>query len=253
MELTREYLDGELAKLTSLVDSIKTKQGSAVRRLNDATLEALGADVTVHPDDRPSPFFGAVTVNDATDDGSYSIPLADIATYVKALSEWADQVRDECVKEILSKSGGPDDLNVLRTQYDKQVEIVKALLIILPTQKIDVSDVEIPRLRSGRPPSQATQRAAGTKYAQYYRILPNGERRDQSVKQNSLSSMAWYYGAAITAQQGDRHDGKGVGVDELERFLTRNVTDSPKGKPWTYKDGATTYGMDTITAGEEEE
>lgn len=244
MELTREYLDGELTKLSALVDSIKVKQGSANQRLHDATLEALGTEITVDGDAAPK--FGLDSVN-----GQVVINLGYLAQYVKDVSEWAENVRDETVRGILKAQGNEDNLSALREQYVKQTEVVKALLVILPTVGVDVSEVVLPQLRAGRSASP-TKRTLGKRFAHFYRILPDGERRDQSDKQNSLSSMAWYYGEKITGI-GSANQGKGCSAAELDSFLRKQGIDSPNGKSWTFVVDNVTYGMDVITAGDEEE
>lgn len=256
MELTREYLDGEVAKLTALADSVKSKAGSAAKRQQEATDQAMGVDVTFSAEDTLPTLatVGALLLDPAAEGKQYlPINLGELATAVQALDEWAAQVANEAVTAILKAQGDDSTLDTMRAQYAKQKEVVEALLVVFAaTTDIDVSDITLPTLRAAR--ATSTPRRQGTKRGHFYRVI-DGEKRYQSDNQDTQSSVAWYFGAVITEQtgKGSTNNGKGVPVNELEAYLRKHVTDSPLGKPWEVEREGVVFGYEIASASDEEE
>lgn len=241
IQFDRKALDAQVIALQALVDSVKAQQGSAAKRIHDATLNALGEDVNFDQEDIPTPF------NAHGRSGSYSqgASLGDIAVYVQELNDWAEQLRDETVRVILKASGNSDNVTALKAQYADKRTLVEAMITLCKAQGFDVSDVVVPALRVGRPVgSTNAPNKPGSKFAHFYRVV-NGERIEQSEMQNSLSSFAWYYGAKVTETTGSANKGKGVPVSELDAYLRKNGVESPMGKPWTIERDGVTYGMST--------
>lgn len=236
-QLTRAALDTEMVALKALVDSIKEATGNQAKRLSEATEQALG--VAVNVSERPT-----FDVEDGGEGGAV-VDLAVVAQYVVDLNSWADQLRNETVTGILNATGGPIDLDALKTAYADKRTMVEALITVLRQTGIDSCEgVEIPGLRAGRPVG-STNRKAGSKFAHFYRVLADGEKRGQSAQQDTYSSFAYYHSAKMMG--GDR-----VGVDQLTAWLkAEHDIDSPMGKPWSVVVDGVTYGMET--AGDQEE
>lgn len=246
MELTREYLDGELAKLTALADSVKAKQGSAAQRAREATEQAMGVDVTFSDNDDVPRSWLSLLGDVAEGEGAVTVNLGQLAQAVHAIDEWAAQVANECVTGILKQAGDDNSLATLKEQYAKQRDVVEALVTVFTAATdIDVSDVVLPTLRAPRTTSAPSQRKG--KRGHFYRVV-DGERREQSDQQDTLSSVAWYFGAAITEQtgKGSTNNGKGVPTAELEKYLRAQGIDSPLGKPWTLEREGVTFGMEIV-------
>lgn len=256
-QLTREFFEGEVATLTAIVEQVKVKQGSASQRAKDATLTALGGDVTFTADDDLSALAGVFSLVADDDGDTHVINLGDLATAVHNLNEWAAQIGNEAVTAILKAQGDDKSLATLKEQYTAQKEKVEALQTVFKlVPDVDVSDIELPTLRAARVSASPAPSRKG-KRGTFYRII-DGERRPQSSRQDSMSSMAWYYGAVICERDGNgsSNNGHGVSAAELEAYLRKNVTDSPFGKAWTVErmigDKVVTYGMDVVGGDEEE-
>lgn len=243
----RETFVGEVAKLQALVDAIKTQRGSAAKRLQEATETALGQAVTFVVDDVPKPF------DVITHDEHGSAILGDVAVYVQALTEWAEQIRNETVSAIVKADGLGDRLDVLKAQYENGRTYVDAMRVLLAAAKVDVSDIETPSVGrgGGRP---AGTRTTGTKSFRFYRV-ENGIRKDQSDQQNSLSSFAFYHGAKITGvENSPTNNGKGVPVGTLKSFLkSHEINAELLSTPWAIDVDGVTYGLDVRSNSDEEE
>jgi len=239
VKFDRDTIVGEIAKLSVIVNAIKEKQGSAQKRLTDATHTALGHDVKLN-EDMPVNFVPHLKPGT-------TINLGDLASFVQSLNEWSEQVRKEAVNKILKDNATGDDVAVLREQYSNQKEKVEALLTVAKFSGVDVEGLTVPHLRAGRPKgSTSTKSKTGSKWSRFYRIV-NGERHEQGDSQNTFSSFAWYFGAKITGAGENDHttnNGKGVPTDVLEKFLRNQGVDSPKGKSWSLDVDNVTYGMD---------
>lgn len=240
VQLDRTTIEGEIAVLQALVDQVKEKKGNAAKRLAEATVTALSSVVTLDPD--------VVKLPTSEDVADGSIRLGDLATYVHALDQWAEQQANEAVQAIVKASGNVDNVEALVEQYRTGVEKVKAMLTLAESFDVDVKGLEIPAMRGGSVSTGSqSRRSTSAKRQAFYRLLPGGERRDQSENQNSLSSMAWYYGAKITGvEQGSTNKGRGVTAKELEEYLRKNIEGFSLGKNWYIEAGDTTYGMDVV-------
>lgn len=252
----RSTIEGEIAVLQALVDQVKEKKGNAAKRLAEATWTALDERIDVNGDDSPiAGFSGLLPV-----DTEGTVRLGDLATYVHALDQWAEQQANEAVQAIVRKAGNVDNVDALVEQYRSGVEKVKAMITLAKGFDVDTKGLEIPALRGGSVSTGSqSRRSTSAKRQLFYRLLPGGERRDQSENQNSLSSMAWYYGAKIVGvEQGSSNKGRGVTAKELEEYLRKNIDGFSLGKNWYIEAGDTTYGMDVVEpsaddqAGEEE-
>lgn len=246
----RKMLDAEIVQLSALVTAIKGQQGSAAKRHEAATLEALGTDVLVED---VSVF--SIPGPQLPNEGAVTMSLARIAKYVADLNSWAEQAANEAVTVILKGQNDEGKLDALREQYKAKRELCEAYVTVLTSMKIDVSDVEIPMLRGSTGPRTSS---AKTSKGRWYRIV-KGMRKDQPDSQNTISSFAYYHGAALvgTPGEGSTANGKGVPTDVLEKWLTKNVTEgaSPIGRSWSVEVDGVTYGMDVVPdkAGDEEE
>jgi hypothetical protein len=244
--IDKKMFKAEVDNLRAIIDAVRAQQGSAAERHRNATYQALGEDVAFAVNDMPAPP-DVVEGNEGT--GIAYVNLGDLASFVKSLGDWAEQVANEAVTKILKASTDDSNLDALRTQYAEKKEYVEALGVVLGTMKIDVSDVVIPQLR-GTKSAGGTRKSAKTSHGQWYRVV-DGMRKPQADSQNNISAFAFYHGASlmgIKGEAGTSNNGKGVSKDMLEKFLTDNVTDSPLGKSWSYERDGVTYGMDVKSA-----
>lgn len=258
--LTQEGVDEEFAKLDALVAQLKKKAGSASQRKAEAKMAIMGGSVEVEEADIEV-LRKLVNVYDLTSSGKALVNLGDLAVSVCDALSWANQVGDEAVTAYLKAQGSDEDLTALKKAYEDQKTRCEALLTVaavIPGLDELVKGKVIPTVRAPR--STGGSKPAGSSFGHFYRILPSGEKKYQSGGQDKLSSMAWYFGALMVGKpgEGDRYDGKGIGVGELEAFLRANVTDSPIGKPWEYvvstDAGDITFGFEvTGTTPDEEE
>lgn len=239
--IDKKMFVAEVENLKSIIDAVRAQQGSAAERHKNAIHAALGQDVTFSFDDMPEP----PDFVQQGDEGQVSVGLAALAEFVQQMDEWSAQVANEAVTRILKASTDDNNLEALRTQYLEKKEFVEALALVLHTQKIDVSDVEIPQLRGARSASGTARKSAKTSHGQWYRIV-DGTRKNQGDAQNTISAFAYWHGAALMGVVGQypNNKGKGVPTEVLEKFLRDNVTDSPLGKSWSYERDGVTYGMD---------
>lgn len=246
----RATIEAEIVQLQALVDSIKERRGTAAKKLQDATLTALDMSVSFNDSDTDAFTDKYIEAVDGIGDGKSAVKLSDLAEYVQALNEWAEQLAHEAVTSILKANGQADNTAALKEQYDAKRTMIEAMVTLCVAQKIDVSGIVIPHLRAGRPPGTTT-RKPGSKWAHFYRIV-DGVRKDQSDSQNTLSSFAFYHGAKMTGSD------ERVSTADLTAFLKTQGVDSPMGKPWSIEVDGVTYGMDVEseatadTASEEE-
>jgi hypothetical protein len=250
LEVSRGAYIERVETLRQLAEAIKVQKGSQVKRLADATHTALGKDVEV---DVPRIVFNMGVPKD----DKVTVNLGDFAVWLEDVNSYAEQVATEQRDLILKEASQGNTLDALKAQYEQGLKTVIALATILnqtdpdKTIGLNVEDVELPDLRGAR--SSGTRRA-GSKSATFYRIV-DGVRKPQGDAQDNISSFAYWHGARLvgTPGKGSTNQGKGVPVDELEKFLRDNGHDSPRGKSWSIEQNGVTYGMDTVSDTSEEE
>lgn len=237
--ITRKGLEDEVNLLTALASQYKEKKGSAAQRKADATVEALGAEVDVNAEDSAMPRPGEFDL-----DLTGKVRLGDLARFVHALDQWAEQAANEAVTAILKAQGDDTTLDAIKAQFDEKRTFVEALFKVAPAFGVSVDGLELPTLRAASSGSRTpgTSRRKG-KFGHYYRVV-SGVRHDQPASQDTLSSFAWYQGHNILG--GDRPRNS-VKADELTKWLSDHGVDSPMGKAWEVEgaDG-NTYGMEIV-------
>jgi hypothetical protein len=227
--MDREGFEAQVKILGDIVGSYREAKGTVSQRRTAATLEALALPIGVDPS----------LPTDLTEHST----LGDLASFVEDLASWADGLRDSMVSAVMSaQSQSADEVAALKERYDAQRTLVQSLSTVLAAMGIDVTDVEVPVLRSSG--GGGGGRKAGSKGMTFYRIV-NGVRKNQSENQDSLSSFAFYHGAKIT---GSKASGNHTG--HLTSWLEANVkNDGDKfslGKPWSVEVDGVTYAMDVI-------
>lgn len=247
--LSRAAFIERVAKLRALHDAIREQKGSQAKRLADATTIALGVTVKAGTKDIPVQDF--ITTNK----GVSSFVLGDLANYVQAMIEWADNVAREQRDLVLKEQATGDTYEALKAQYIEAHVAVTALATILNqsdkdrTLGLNVTDIELPTAKVG---TRSPRMSAGVKNVTFYRIV-DSVRKPQGDAQDNFSSFAYWHGAKMVGNpaKGSTNQGKGVPVDELESFVRSKGCDSPRGKAWSFEQNGVTYGMDLLSSEEE--
>jgi hypothetical protein len=248
--LSRESIEAEFTVLEALATQLKAKSGSIAQRRKDATLTALGSDVTFGADDDVSAAQDLVDLLSflgQTGDEQVSFNLGDLATAAASFCEWAHAVGEEARDAVLKSQGNDEDLVAMREQFDEKVTDCKALVTVGKMMGIDVRGLEVPTLRAPRTTSTAS---GASKHGHFYRVV-DGVRKDQSGSQDTLSRYAWYHGASLMGvEKGSANQGKGMPTNDVEAFI-RTFTDSPIGKSWSHTspDGVT-HNFEVLASGE---
>lgn len=246
----RDAIEAEIVQLQALVSAIKEQRGSASKRLRDAIDQALTEDVEFDATDAGFPQLNWEAFEDSGDRVHVQGPLVEIATYVESINEWADQLRDEAVSLILKDQASVNNLDALKEQYHAKRTMVEAMITLCKAQKIDVDGLAVPAIGGGRPAGSKnsnTPRKPGSKWSRFYRVV-NGERKDQSDSQNTLSSFAYYHGAKL--MQVDERPSTAALTEYLRKQLG---IDSPIGKSWFFTVDDIGYGNEVSDGNNEEE
>lgn len=153
---------------------------------------------------------------------------ADVERYVAMLAEAEelraalDQKVDEAMRErAATLKGDADTLGEKRDAVSKKAEALRTILV--DADMIGADEMVIPGKRKGSTTSGG-QRGVKNSEATYYRVR-DGVRKNQSLVQNSVSSLAYYYSAAI--------NGKRMSTDEFRTWAKANHNvDVDSSKAW---------------------
>lgn len=233
--MDREGYIAQVGLLGQIVGQYRDVKGTVSQRRTLATHEAL-ATVPAWDDVNTLP---APPVEGDT--------LGDLAVWVEQVNTFAEGLRDSMVSQIMARdSQSADEVAAIKATYDSQRDLVTSLATVLKAMGVDVSDVEVPVLRS---PSTTSTRSAASKGMQFYRIV-SGVRKDQAPSTNTLSTFAFHHASKIT---GTDPQGNPTGV--LTKWLEANVDNNDGkfslGKPWAVEVNGTTYGMDVAEAADD--
>ena len=237
--LNLKSLQSIVSELETIKAEVSKFAGTAAARLNSAR-EAVKDSVVVKCEAKLA-----------------SASHADVLAYAEALVEAAGQAMDEAVTAHLrkSKDDGATSLTALRETFASKKEAADAMRNLLVQLGIEGAEsITVPTLKGTGRVGTGTGKSADSKGQQFYRLV-NGERHEQQASQNKLSSVAWYFGAAIVGtDKGSTNSGRGVTTAELTKFLGDKGVTVTAGTPWVYEVDATfSVGMDVTANGTDEE